>query len=104
MKTEIIPLDSMCKDEDEQCNRYIVRLKNKAEDEYCVTIHPESIDVFDEPSKLVEDKKIIKFVSDELLNYLSDSITITSQVIESIEDKVKSLKIDRLRLREIMRK
>ena len=98
-RTEIISLGKIG-----QHSRYLVRLKNDAQDEYYVIIYSETIDVFNKPNELIKDKKIIKFVTDELIDYLSNSVDITNNVIESIEKNVKQLKINRVTLREIMRK
>ena len=102
-KTEVISL-SNTNSESEQHNQYLVMLNNKAKDEYYVTIYPETIVVRDSPNVFIKDKKTIKLVINELNNYLSDTIAITNDIAELVECRVTSLKIDRLRLREIMRK
>lgn len=92
-KTEVVPL-CYRNDDYKIYSSYIVKLKNKANDEYYVTLYPQAVDVCDTPNMPIKDKKIAKFVANELMTYLHNSIAPAKYIIKTIEGKIKRTEND----------
>lgn len=91
-KTEITTL-YFCDDDNKKTSNYIVKLSDKKEDKYRVSISPNYTSLMHcITGDYVKDKKIIKLVTDELMNYLSNSIAPIKDIITTIENEITRTK------------